>query len=128
MNDDNQKPNYEKLEIWQEAIELTTAIYRATKDFPKEEQFGITSQLRRAILSVPLNIAEGQGRKSKADFRRFLLIAMGSLNETLTILAVSENLKIISDEELQKLRPRILILMKRIQSLITKLQALSSNN
>ena|SRR3989344_4042247 len=122
MDENNQKPNYEKLEIWQEAIELTTAIYQATKDFPKEEQFGITSQLRRAILSVPLNIAEGQGRKSNADFRRFLLISMGSLNETLTILAVSKNLKIISDEELQKLRQRLLILMKRIQSLITKLQ------
>ena len=122
MDENNQKPNYEKLEIWQEAIELTTVIYQATKDFPKEEQFGITSQLRRAILSVPLNIAEGQGRKSNADFRRFLLISMGSLNETLTILAVSKNLKIISDEELQKLRQRLLILMKRIQSLITKLQ------
>ena len=54
-------------------------------------------------------LAEGQGRKNRADFRRFLLIAMGSLNETLTILAVSENLKIIPDEELQKLRPKILI-------------------
>lgn len=121
MNENNQ-PNYEKLEIWQEAIELTTVIYQATKNFPKEEQFGITSQLRRAILSVPLNIAEGQGRKNKLDFRRFLFISMGSLNETLTILVVSENLKIISAEELQKLRQRILILMKRIQSLITKLQ------
>jgi len=122
MNDDNQKPNYEKLEIWQDAIELTSVIYKLTKNFPKEEQFGITSQLRRSILSVPLNIAEGQGRKNKADFRRFLLIAMGSLNETLTILAVSENLKIISDEELQKLRQRLLILMKRVQTLTSKLQ------
>lgn len=121
MNENNQ-PNYEKLEIWQEAMELTAIIYRATKNFPKEEQFGITSQLRRAILSVPLNIAEGQGRKNKADFRRFLLIAMGSLNEALTVLTVSQNLKIISDEELQKLRQRILILMKRMQALITKLQ------
>ena len=102
MDSNNQKPNYEKLEIWQEAIKLTSVIYLITKNFPKEEQFGITSQLRRAILSVPLNIAEGQGRKSKLDFRRFLLISMGSLNETLTILTVSKNLKIISDNEYQK--------------------------
>ncbi|MEK7087276.1 MAG: four helix bundle protein [Patescibacteria group bacterium] len=122
MDSNNQKPNYEKLEIWQEAIKLTSVIYLITKNFPKEEQFGITSQLRRAILSVPLNIAEGQGRKSKLDFRRFLLISMGSLNETLTILTVSKNLKIISDNEYQKVCERILILMRRVQSLITKLQ------
>ncbi len=122
MDDNNQKPNYEKLEIWQEAVELSIMIYQITRNFPKEEQFGITSQLRRAVLSVSLNIAEGQGRKNRADFRRFLLIAMGSLNETLTILTISENLKMILGNELQKIREKILVLMKRIQSLITKLQ------
>ncbi|MBI2639613.1 MAG: four helix bundle protein [Candidatus Sungbacteria bacterium] len=100
---------------------LTREIYRLTKGFPKEEQFGITSQLRRAALSVPLNIAEGQGRGSQADFRRFLLITMGSLNETLSLLTISQELKLFHEDELKILRPRTLTLMRRVKALITKL-------
>ena len=74
--------NYENLEVWKEAVKLAVLIYKETKGFPKEELYGLTSQLRRAIISVSINIAEGAGRSSKQEFIRFINIALGSLNET----------------------------------------------
>lgn len=73
--------DFRKLRIWQESYELTLTIYRLTRGFPKEELFGLTSQLRRSAASVPHNIAEGCGRHSKPDLLRFLTIAMGSASE-----------------------------------------------
>lgn len=116
------KPNYEKLEIWQEAMVLTKIIYLKTKDYPKEEKFGITDQVRRAGLSVALNIAEGAGRSSKADFRRFLFIAKGSLNEVLTLFTLSLEIGLVSSKEYDDIRSMVLRLMRRIQALISKLQ------
>ncbi|MDO8664135.1 MAG: four helix bundle protein [Candidatus Liptonbacteria bacterium] len=121
------KPNYEKLEIWQEAMALTKIIYLKTKDYPKEEKFGITDQVRRAGLSVALNIAEGAGRGSKADFRRFLLIAKGSLNEVLTLFTLSLEIGLISSKEYDDIRSMVLRLMRRIQALISKLQDFPSS-
>jgi len=72
---------YRELICWQKAIELVKSIYKITKNFPQSEQFGLTSQLRRAAVSVPSNIAEGFGRGSNKDFRRFLDISRGSLFE-----------------------------------------------
>ncbi|MDP3948754.1 MAG: four helix bundle protein, partial [bacterium] len=95
----DEKPNYEKLEIWQEAMALTKIIYLETKDYPKEEKFGIIDQVRRAGLSVVLNIAEGAGRSSKADFRRFLFMAKGSLNEVLTLFTLSLEIGLISSKK-----------------------------
>ncbi|MBU0649474.1 four helix bundle protein [Patescibacteria group bacterium] len=118
---DNEQPNYEKLEIWQEAVELITQIYQATKRFPQEEKFGIIDQLRRAMVSVALNIAEGQGRGTKTEFRRFLYIALGSLNEAATLLVISVKLRMLSQEEGNELRYHLLILMRRTKSLITNL-------
>lgn len=115
-------PNYEKLEIWQEAMTLTKIIYLKTKDYPKEEKFGITDQVRRAGLSVVLNIAEGAGRGSRADFRRFLLIAKGSLNEVLTLFTLSLEIGLVSSKEYDDIRSMVLRLMRRIQALISKLQ------
>ena len=74
--------NYKKLVVWQKADELAKAVYRATKDFPKEELYGLTSQLRRATLSVPTNIVEGYARKGKKELLQFLNMALGSLAET----------------------------------------------
>ena len=70
---------YKKLKVWQKADELALAIYIESKKFPKEEIYGITSQLRRAALSVPTNIVEGSGRQNKKEFRQFVNIALGSL-------------------------------------------------
>ena len=81
--------NYQDLIAWQKAMDLAETTYRLTRDFPREEQFGLTSQMRRAAVSVPSNIAEGQGRRSDPTFHHFLSIAHGSVREleTQTLLA-----------------------------------------
>lgn len=75
--------------VWQKSMNLVTEIYRATQEFPKEEMYGLTSQIRRSAVSVPSNIAEGQGRGSRADFGRFLGIATGSLYELQTQMQIA---------------------------------------
>lgn len=84
--------DFRELIAWQRAMELVEQVYRATTCFPKEEQYGLTSQLRRAAVSIPSNIAEGQGRSTTRDFLNFLAIAKGSLNELETQILLSERL------------------------------------
>ncbi|MDO8560936.1 MAG: four helix bundle protein [bacterium] len=115
------QPNYEKLRIWQASMELVESIYKTTKDFPREEQFGLTSQLRRAAISVPANIAEGHGKTSRADFRRFLSISKGSLQEINTLLQIALRLHFISEHEYNKLRQDTLSLVRQVSSLMTKI-------
>lgn len=81
---------YKELKVWQESIELVSQIYSITKFFPKEEIYGITSQLNRASVSIPANIAEGAGRNSNKEFVQFLSIAMGSCAEVETLLIIAE--------------------------------------
>ena len=88
---------------WQKAMDLVTEIYRQTKKFPKEEIFGLTGQLRRAAVSIPSNIAEGQGRLSKGEFRIFLGNARGSLSELETQIMIAKNLEYIGEIEATKL-------------------------
>ena len=88
------------LVAWQKAMELVIEIYRATRDFPKDELYGLTSQLRRAAVSVPSNLAEGYGRNSRKDFQRFIGMALGSLLEVETQLEIANLLGYISDEAL----------------------------
>lgn len=88
---------HQKLEAWKRSIKLTLNIYYVTDSFPKHEQFGITSQLRRASVSIATNIAEGAGRNSAKEFLHFLFIARGSLSEVDTLLIISKELKYISD-------------------------------
>lgn len=90
--------NYRKLVVWKESDELAKLIYKITKDFPGHEMFGITSQLRRAALSVPLNIVEGYGRRSKLEFSRFIDIARGSLSETEYLVEFSKELGYINGD------------------------------
>ena len=90
--------SYRDLIAWQKGIELVTAIYRLTQTFPKDELYGLTSQLRRAAVSIPSNIAEGQGRKSKPEFRHFLRNAAGSLMEVETQLTIAAVLGYLSRE------------------------------
>ncbi|HUH61590.1 MAG TPA: four helix bundle protein, partial [Terracidiphilus sp.] len=84
--------SFRDLHVWQRAMQLTVAIYRLTKDFPKEEQFGWTSQIRRSAISIPSNIAEGQGRSTNGEFRQFLSIARGSNCELQTQLEIARAL------------------------------------
>ena len=83
---------YEDLQAWQKAMDFVADVYRVTMQFPKDELYGITSQLRRAAVSVPSNIAEGQGRQTTGEFRQFLGQARGSLLETETQILLSERL------------------------------------
>ena len=89
--------SYEDLQVWQEAMKLVEAVYAASTEFPSDERFGLTSQLRRAAVSIPSNIAEGHARSSTRDFLRFLSMAMGSVAEVRTQLALAERLGFISD-------------------------------
>ena len=95
--------NYSDLIAWQKAMDLVEKIYKASRDFPREEQYGLTSQIRRAAVSVPSNIAEGQGRKSAKEFVHHLAIAHGSLREVETQLQIANRLKYIGQENLQDL-------------------------
>lgn len=86
--------NFRDLQIWQKSLELSKTVYQITKDFPKEEQFGLTSQIRRAAASINSNIAEGYGRNSPKDFLKFLHIARGSLCEVEAQLILCEELNL----------------------------------
>lgn len=91
------------LQIWQKSMDLVTKVYKEVENFPDYEKFGLTSQIRRSSVSIPANIAEGFGRRSKKEFRRFLNISMGSLFEIQTELEVSYNLKYLEKETFEKL-------------------------
>lgn len=93
--------SYEHLKIWQEGIILSSDIYLITKNFPKEEVYGLISQLRRAVISIPTNIAEGSGRSSSKDFSKFVEIAIGSLNEVESLLIISNKLGYVKNSELE---------------------------
>ena len=95
--------SYKALEVWQLAIELVTQVYAVTRQFPREELYALTSQLRRAAISVPSNIAEGQGRLSAGEFRQFLGHARGSLMEIETQLIIASNLGYLAPERLAEL-------------------------
>jgi four helix bundle protein len=85
--------SFRDLLVWQKAMQLTVAIYRLTQGFPREEIYGLTSQIRRAAVSVPSNIAEGQGRLNSAEFRQFLGVARGSICEVQTQLEIARALQ-----------------------------------
>lgn len=89
--------------VWRKAFELTLAVYAETVNFPLEEKYGITAQLRKACVSIPSNIAEGEGRKSASEFRRYLYIALGSLKETETQILISDALGYFKPDKAAKL-------------------------
>lgn len=90
--------NFRDLLIWQKAMALVTKIYKSTQAFPKEEVFGLTSQIRRCSVSIPSNIAEGYGRNSNTEFLRFLNISLGSLFELQTQLEIARNIEYLDEE------------------------------
>ncbi len=94
---------FEKLTVWKESVKFAEEIYSLSKKLPKQEQFGIISQLNRAAVSVSLNIAEGEGRGSDPDLSRFIQISIGSLFEVVTILYICRNQNYINKDEFDKL-------------------------
>ena len=113
--------DYRQLKVWEKAHALTLLTYKFTQKFPKEEMYGLTSQLRRAASSIPTNIAEGCGR-SGPEFRHFLQIAMGSASEVEYLLLLSYELEIITESEFKDLSTRVIEVKKMIASLILKLR------
>ncbi len=95
--------NFEKLETWRKAVAFADNVYRSTKSFPDSERFGLTSQLRRAAVSIPSNIAEGSSRSSRPDFARFIEIATGSLFEVVSQLAIAKNQAYLDEVNHRKL-------------------------
>ena len=89
--------SYEELVVWQKAMELVRLVYQETRRFPLDERFALTDQLRRAVVSIPSNIAEGNGRGSNKDYAHFLSIARGSLYETMTQLRIAKDLGYLDD-------------------------------
>ena len=99
---------YEHLNVWKDSMDLIEDVYRITSSFPKQELFGIVSQVRRSAVSITSNIAEGSGRSSKKDYCRFIDMAVGSLNETENILRISLRLSYITEKEFSTLNDKIL--------------------
>jgi four helix bundle protein len=95
--------SYRDLIVWQKSMKLVTEIYTATKTFPTEELYALTNQIRRSAVSIPSNIAEGYGRNSTSDYKRFLQIATGSLFELQTQIEIAVNLKYLAIEKFNTL-------------------------
>jgi four helix bundle protein len=96
--------SFEKLDVWQRAVSFAGAIYKVTKRFPREEQFGLTSQLRRAAVSIAANIAEGVSRSSGKEQARYVEIAFGSLNEVATMLYIAVGQEFMTHDQLACLK------------------------
>ena len=115
--------SYRDLNVWQKSIDLVEEIYKLSQEFPREELYGLTSQLRRSAVSVPSNIAEGQERRKSGDYKRFLHIALGSLAEAHTQLIIANRLNYLQKEELVKLEDHIGQIQRMTHSLIKNLPA-----
>jgi four helix bundle protein len=112
---------YRELVIWQRAVAWATDVYRVSVKFPKEEIYALTSQVRRAVVSIASNIAEGHGRINEAEFRHFLGIARGSLREAETQLIIARNLGFLTDVQTEPLLNEAEQIGKMISSFITSI-------
>lgn len=113
---------FRELIVWQKSMSFVTEIYKTSKSFPKEELFGLTSQMRRSAVSVPSNISEGFGRQGLNDYLRFLNIAIASLFELQTQVEISYNLEYITKEKFVKLYESLREIERMLSSLIRKLK------
>ena len=110
--------DFRKLQVWAISHDLTLRVYELTSQFPREEIYGLTNQIRRACASIPTNIAEGCGRKSPADFARFLQIAMGSASETEYLILLTRDLKYINANQYVELAEAVVSVKKMLTSLL----------
>ena len=114
--------NFRTLRVWELSHEITLAIYQLTQNFPKEEIYGLTSQMRRSAASIPTNIAEGCGRGSDRELLRFLYIGMGSASELEYLLFLAKELNYISEDDYSSRDEKVLQLKKMLNSFITKIK------
>jgi four helix bundle protein len=113
---------HKDLDVWKNGVELVKKIYAATSDFPKEEIYGLTSQIRRSAVSIPSNIAEGSARNGTREFIQFLYVALGSTAELETQLLISKDLGYLKDlsifEDLEKIKVQLVNLIKSLKNKI----------
>ncbi|MEO1478865.1 MAG: four helix bundle protein [Bacteroidota bacterium] len=114
--------SYTDLLVWQRAMDLVDSVYAVTRSFPKSEQFGLTAQVRRAVVSIPSNIAEGWGRPSRKDFLRFLYIARGSLYEVETQLRIAKRQGFVHGDDLTGVLSQAETLSKMLLGLTRSLE------
>ena len=117
---------HKDLDVWKRSIDFVTTLYKLTENFPKSEMYGLSSQLRRASVSIPSNIAEGASRNHKKEFIQFLYISLASASEVDTQLIISCNLNFIDDKQLNKLSKELDEISKMLQGLLKSIK--KSNN
>ena len=110
--------SYKELSVWQKSIDLVKQVYTLTKTFPKEERYALTDQIKRAVVSIPSNIAEGNGRNSTKDYIHFLNIARGSLYEVSTQIYIANQLGYIADNVYSELSDEIDIIGRMLNKLV----------
>ncbi len=115
--------SYKDLTVWQRAYQLCLAVYKVTKEFPKEEQYWLISQIRRAAVSVPSNIAEGHGRKTRVEYIHFLYVAYGSICELETQVLLTEDLNYVGNGSLESVKNDIGDVERMLNGLIMSLKA-----
>ncbi len=118
--------NFKELLIWKKGIELVKQVYKLVLLFPKEEKFGLTSQITRAAVSIPANIAEGSSRDSDKDYARFLQIALGSSFEVQTYLIIAREMNLVGSEELDKVETLLEEEIKMIHGFLRTLKQANS--
>jgi four helix bundle protein len=114
--------DFKKLKVWDKGHELTLAVYRATVRFPKEELYGLTSQIRRAAASIPANIAEGCGRSGRAELGRFLHVAAGSASELEYHLLLAHDLSFLGDPEYRALEGQVVEVKRMLSGFVQRLR------
>lgn len=122
----SQIQTFRDLVVWQKSMSLVNRIYAVTKDLPKSEIYGLTSQIRRCAVSIPSNIAEGYGRHSTVDYIRFLRIASGSVYELQTQIEIAANLNYFKSEDFEQLNAKAIEIAKMLSTMINKLNRHSS--
>jgi len=115
--------DFRTLKVWEKAHELVLNIYKSTDAFPKQEKYGLTSQIQRAAASIPTNIAEGCGKDSDAELKRYFLIAMGSSSELEYLLLLTHDLGYLSKENYTTLQSNLIEIRKMLNAFIQRLKA-----
>ena len=114
--------DFRQIQVWHKAHQLVLDVYRATRDFPTDERYGLTSQLRRAAASIPTNIAEGCGKSTDKDFARYLQISYGSANEVDYLLLLAKDLSILRPEIYDNINSTLIEVRKMLAALIRKVR------